>query len=46
MVNLFFNQNGRFIAKHYGDLKGIGVREEWDQWAYDAFARLAEANSQ
>ncbi|MDD5482165.1 MAG: uroporphyrinogen decarboxylase family protein [Kiritimatiellae bacterium] len=45
MVNLFFNQNGRFIAKNYGDLKGIGVREEWEQWAYDAFVRLAEANS-
>ncbi|MBI2440820.1 MAG: hypothetical protein HYV35_05550 [Lentisphaerae bacterium] len=30
---------GGFIAKNYGDLKGIGVRSEWDQWAYEAFLR-------
>lgn len=42
MVELFFNQNGRFIAKNYGDLKGIGVKEEWDQWAYERFAALAK----
>jgi len=45
MVELFFNQNGRFIAKNYGDLKGIGVKEEWDQWAYDIFAGLAGIKS-
>ena len=28
---------GGFIAKNYGDLAGIGVRPEWDQWAYEAF---------
>jgi hypothetical protein len=28
---------GGFIAKNYGDLKGIGVEPEWDQWAYEAF---------
>lgn len=27
------------IAKNYGDLKGIGVLPEWDQWAYDEFLR-------
>jgi hypothetical protein len=42
MVELFFNQNGRFIAKNYGDLKGIGVQAEWDQWAYETFAGLAD----
>jgi len=41
MVELFFKQNGRLIAKNYGDLKGIGVKEEWDQWAYEKFAALA-----
>jgi len=46
MVKLFFNQNGRFIAKNYGDLKGIGVKEEWDQWAYEKFAVLAGMNCQ
>ena len=30
---------GGFIAKDYPDLLGIGVRPEWDQWAYDAFVR-------
>jgi uroporphyrinogen decarboxylase len=28
---------GGFIAKNHGDLKGIGVEPEWDQWAYEAF---------
>lgn len=28
---------GGFIAKSYGDLKGIGVSPESDQWAYEAF---------
>jgi uroporphyrinogen decarboxylase len=28
---------GGFIAKNYPDLNGIGVKPEWDQWAYEAF---------
>ncbi len=28
---------GGLIAKNYGDLNGIGVKPEWDQWAYEAF---------
>jgi len=44
MVDLFSRQNRSFIAHGYSDLKGIGVREEWDQWAYDTFAALAESN--
>lgn len=40
MVELFSRRNGRFIATHYGDLKGIGVQEEWDKWAYDTFVAL------
>lgn len=39
MVSLFGNQHGGFIAKNYGDLHGIGVQPEWDQWAYDTFIR-------
>ena len=31
---------GGFIAKNYGDLHGIGVAPEWDQWAYDTFLRV------
>ena len=31
------NFRGGFIAKNYGDLHGIGVEPEWDQWAYEAF---------
>lgn len=30
---------GGFIAKNYPDLNGIGVKPEWDQWAYDEFLR-------
>ena len=37
LVELF---RGGFIAKNYGDLHGIGVEEEWDQWAYDAFVEF------
>jgi len=31
---------GGFIAKNYGDLHGIGVDPEWDQWAYEAFVEF------
>ena len=37
LVNTF---RGGFIAKNYGDLHGIGVQPEWDQWAYDTFVRV------
>jgi len=30
---------GGLIAKNYPDLSGIGVKEEWDQWAYEEFLR-------
>jgi uroporphyrinogen decarboxylase len=36
LVNTF---RGGFIAKNYGDLHGIGVEPEWDQWAYETFLR-------
>jgi len=31
---------GGLIFKNYLDLQGIGVREEWDDWGYDAICRL------
>lgn len=31
---------GGLIAKNYGDLHGIGVQPEWDQWAYETFAKV------
>ena len=31
--------HGGFIAKNYPDLNGIGVKPEWDQWAYEEFLR-------
>ncbi len=37
LVNTF---RGGFIAKNYSDLHGIGVKPEWDQWAYDTFLTL------
>ena len=33
MVSVF---EGSLICKNYSDLYGIGVKEEWDQWAYRA----------
>ncbi len=38
MVDLFGNGGG-LIAKNYGDLHGIGVEQEWDQWAYEVFEK-------
>ena len=37
MIDLFGSNGGGLIAKNYGDLHGIGVDPEWDQWAYDVF---------
>lgn len=37
MVELFGGKDGGLIAKNYGDLPGIGVEKQWDQWAYEAF---------
>jgi hypothetical protein len=36
MVELF---QGFFIGKNYGDLHGIGVKPEWDMWAYNAILK-------
>ncbi len=38
MVDTF---RGFLICKNYGDLQGIGVKPEWDRWAYDALLRAA-----
>lgn len=39
MVRLFGGPTGGLIARNYGDLAGIGVQREWDQWAYEMFRR-------
>ena len=39
MVRLFHGPRGGLITKNYGDLPGIGVKPEWDGWAYDAFVK-------
>ncbi|MBU4199538.1 MAG: hypothetical protein KKG09_01600 [Verrucomicrobia bacterium] len=41
MARLFSGRHGGFIAKNYPDLVGIGVKPEWNQWAYDSFVRAA-----
>ncbi len=41
LARLFGGRRGGFIAKNYGDLDGIGVKPEWNRWAYDAFVRAA-----
>ncbi len=38
MVDLF---SGGLICKNYPDLHGIGVKPEWDQWAYEALCEAA-----
>ncbi len=38
MYGLF---RGNLIVKDYPDLLGIGVKPEWDDWAYRAFCELA-----
>jgi len=38
MVDIF---EGGLICKNYGDLPGIGVEEEWDDWAYNAILERA-----
>lgn len=43
MARLFGGQHGGLIANNYGDLNGIGVKPEWNQWAYDAFVKAATA---
>lgn len=37
MIDLFARPNGGLIAKNYPDLHGIGVKDEWDRWAYETF---------
>ena len=37
---------GGLICKNYLDLPGIGVRPEWDQWAYEAICERAGLNPQ
>ncbi len=32
---------GGLICKNYPDLRGIGVQEEWDMWAYEAICARA-----
>jgi len=32
---------GGLICKNYGDLHGIGVEPEWDEWAYQAILRAS-----
>lgn len=39
MIRLFGGKKGGLIAKNYGDLPGIGVKPEWDGWAYETFVK-------
>jgi len=33
--DMFEHYSGKLVFNQYGDLKGIGVKEEWNRWAYD-----------
>lgn len=41
MIDTF---EGHLICKNYPDLHGIGVEEEWDDWAYQAICERAGLN--
>jgi len=43
MVELFGGAHGGLIVKNYGDLQGVGVQPEWDQWAYEMFVNHKES---
>jgi uroporphyrinogen-III decarboxylase len=45
LVERLGGHRGGFIAKNYGDLHGIGVEPEWDDWAYQVFAAAARRSS-
>ena len=42
MGRLFGGTKGGFIAQNYGDLHGIGVKPEWNMWAYEAFMEFCK----
>jgi len=42
MIEQLGGHSGGFIAKNYGDLHGIGAKEEWDDWAYEAFVEFGK----
>ena len=44
--DMFKHFEGGLIFKNYPDLKGIGVKEEWDNWAYQAILRKIEDTKQ
>lgn len=39
--DMFRHYSEAVIFKNYGDLPGIGVKDEWDQWAYEKICDLA-----
>lgn len=42
--DMFRHFEGFLIFKNYGDLNGIGVKEEWDQFAYEEILRHIPQN--
>ncbi len=42
--DMFKHFEGGLIFKNYPDLKGIGVKEEWDNWAYQAILKHIKPN--
>lgn len=42
MLEIF---QGGLILKSYGDLPGIGVKEEWDEWAYQTMLEWCGLNN-
>ena len=43
--DMFKHFEGGLIFRNYGDLKGIGVKEEWNNWAYEAILSHIKHNT-
>jgi len=43
--DMFKHFEGCLIFRNYGDLKGIGVKEEWNNWAYEAILSHIKHNT-
>jgi hypothetical protein len=41
MRHLLGDQGGGFVCKDYGDWRALGITEDEQQWAYEAFLEVA-----
>lgn len=41
LIDKLGSRGGGFICGFYGDVKSLGVKPEWQMWAYDEFVKYA-----